>query len=61
MVILDSKSIAHAMGCACRKLLRDLLEYDLIQCIREYSFGPVRVTSSVCLHMQGSRLRVIVR
>ena len=33
MVILDSKSIAHAVGCACRKLLRDLSEYDLIQCM----------------------------
>ena len=61
MVILDSKSIAHAMGCACRKLSRDVSEYDLIQCIRAYSLAPVRVTSSVCLHGQGSRLHVIVR
>ena len=37
------------------------VRYDLIQCIRAYSFAPVRVSSSVCLHMQGSRLRVIVR
>ena len=56
MVVLDSKSIAHAMGCACRKLLQDVSEYDLIQCIREYSLAPVRVTRSVCLHVQGLSL-----
>ena len=56
MVVLDSKSIAHAMGCACRKLLRDLSEYDLIQCIRAYSLAPVRVTSSVRLNVQGLSL-----
>ena len=61
MMILDSKSIAHAMGCACRKLLRDLSEYDLIQRIRAYSLATVRVTSRLCLHVQGSRLHVIVR
>ena len=55
------KSIADAMVCACRKLLRDLSEYDLIQCIRAYSLAPVRVTGSVCLRVQGPRLDVIVR
>ena len=61
MVVLDSKSIADAMVCACTKLLQDLSEYDLIQCIRAYSLEPIRVTGSVCLHVQGSRLDVIVR
>ena len=56
MVVLDSKSIAHAMGCACRKLLRDLSEYNIIQCTRTYSLAPVPVTRSVCLHVQGLSL-----
>ena len=30
MVVLDSKSITHAMVYACTKLLLDLSEYDLI-------------------------------
>ena len=33
MMVLDTKSIADAMVCACTTLLRDLSEYDLIQCI----------------------------
>ena len=56
MAVLDSKSITHDMGCARRKLLRDLPEYDLIQCIRAYSLAPVRVTRSVCLHVKGLSL-----
>ena len=61
MVVLDSKSIVDAMVCACTKLLQDLSEYDLIQCIRAYSLAPVRVTGSVCLRGQGPRLAVFVR
>ena len=33
----------------------------LIQRIEAYSLAPVRVTSSVCLHVRGSRPDVIVR
>ena len=55
-VVLDSKIIAHAMGCACRKLLRDLSECDLKQCIRAYSLAPVRVTRSMCLRVRGLSL-----
>ena len=57
MVLLDSQSIADAMVCACRKLLRNLSE----QCTGAYSLAPARVISSVCLRVQGSRLDVIVR
>ena len=56
MVVLDSKSIAHAMGCACRNLLRDLSEYDIILCIKSYSLAPVRVTRSVYLRVRGLSL-----
>ena len=34
---------------------------DLIQRIGAYSLAPARVTSSVCLRVQGSRLDVFVR
>ena len=61
MMVLDSKSIADAMGGACRKLLRDLSGEKTsyrIQRIGAYSLAPARVTSSVCPCVQGSRLAV---
>ena len=56
MVVLDSKRIADAMVCACRKLLRDLsgVKPPIL-----YSVYPV--TSSVYLRVQGPRLAVFVR
>ena len=66
MMVLHSKSIADAMVCACRKLLRDLsgvkppILYS-VGPIGAYSLAPARVTSSVCLRVQCPRLAVFVR
>ena len=60
MVVLESKSIADAMVCACRKLLRDLSGVKprtyLIQRIGAYSLPPARVTRSVCLRVRSLSL-----
>ena len=63
MVVLDSKSIADAMVCACRKLLRDLsvVKPPILYSVGADSLVPARVTSSVCLCVQGSRLALFVR
>ena len=59
MVVLDSKSIADVMVCACRKLLRDLSGVKtsyLIQHIGAYWLAPARVMRSVCLRVRGLSL-----
>ena len=64
VMVLDSKSIADAMVCACRKLLRDLSRVKppiLYSVIGAYSLAPARVTSNACLRVQGLRLAVCVR
>ena len=62
MMVLDSKSIADAMVCACRKLLRDLsgVKPPILYSVY-YSLAPARVTSSVCLRVQGPRLALFGR
>ena len=64
MLIIDSKCIADAMVCVCRKSF-NIVEYVvvktcyLIQRIPiACSLAPVRVISSVCQPVQGSRLDV---
>ena len=54
MVVLDSKSIADAMVCACRKLLRDLS--GVKHRISAFSLAPARSTSSVCIRVLGLSL-----
>ncbi len=65
MVLLDSKNVADAIVCACKELVRILFRSKTSYLIQRRhiacSLASVRVTSSVCQPVQGSRLDVIVQ
>ena len=64
MVLLDSKNIADAMVCACKEfcgICRSKTSYLIQRRLIACSLASVRVTSSVCQPVQGSRFDVIVR
>ena len=56
MMVLDSKSIADAMVCECRKLMRDLSGVKSYTAYRGLTLAPSRVTRSVCLRGRGLSL-----